>query len=79
MQCRFLQIRSVAVLLHRPAELVFEEAAVASWAANLGRPTVKTKFLRGIATAMAVLALSVGAAASFDAPTTHPAADTGWP
>ncbi|WP_274380475.1 hypothetical protein [Nocardioides cavernaquae] len=40
---------------------------------------MKSKILRGIATAMTVLALSVGAAASFDAPTTHPAADTGWP
>jgi hypothetical protein len=40
---------------------------------------VKTKILRGVATAMAALALTFGAVASLDAPATHPAADSAWP
>ena len=40
---------------------------------------MKHKLARGIAAALAVLALSFSAAASIDAPQTHPAADTGWP
>jgi hypothetical protein len=40
---------------------------------------MKTRIARAAAAMMAVFALALGAGAAAEPPTTHPAADTGWP
>jgi hypothetical protein len=74
----FLQIRSVAVRLHRPAELVSEEVAVASQVGELRETIVKNRIIRCIAAGMTLLALGWGASSVTPSDAPAPQADSSW-